>query len=99
MLFKFFKSDKRPHDFFCEESKKYGDIWTFAIGKRQLLVLNGYDIIHEAIVKRQDVFGGRPEFAQRFFKHTPYPDAHGMLTVRIPIYAASGFVASPYIVL
>ncbi|WAQ97360.1 CP2J5-like protein [Mya arenaria] len=46
------KSKKRPHEVFFEESKRYGDIWCFFIGKQPYIVLNGYDIIHEAIALR-----------------------------------------------
>lgn len=47
-------------DFFtCR--KKYGDIFSFYAGSRLIVVLNGYSAIHEALVKKCDVFSARPK--------------------------------------
>ncbi|KAK2139698.1 hypothetical protein LSH36_1652g00062 [Paralvinella palmiformis] len=39
---------------------KYGDIFTIYLGRRRVVVLNKYEVIHDAFVKNAQVFSGRP---------------------------------------
>ena len=41
-------------------AKKYGDVFTIYLGPQRVIVLNGYDVIHDAFVKLAHVFSGRP---------------------------------------
>ena len=42
--------------------QKHGDIFSFYMGKELTIVLNGYNVIHEAAVVNGNVFSGRPTF-------------------------------------
>ena len=42
-------------------AKKYGDVFTFYMGMRRVVVLNGYDAIREAFVMNSHAFSGRPD--------------------------------------
>ena len=53
---------RRPHHVFLDLAKQYGPIFSFTIGVRRAVVLSGYDVIHEALVKKSDAFSGRPTF-------------------------------------
>ena len=53
-------SCKRPHIVLYEAAKKYGNIMSFKMGREKIVVLSGYDTIHEALVKQSDVFSDRP---------------------------------------
>ena len=53
-------SSGKPYLVFMEESKKYGNIMSFMIGRERVVVLIGYETIYEALVKQQDVFNDRP---------------------------------------
>ena len=57
--------------------KKYGDIYTLTFAGRLAVVLNGYDLIRDALVKKGQVFSGRPDayFFQIFGRKrgTPLP--------------------------
>ena len=46
---------------FTKLSKEYGDIFSLYIGSRLVVVLNGSDVIHEALVKNSTAFAGRPD--------------------------------------
>ena len=54
---------KRPHIVLYEAAKKYGNIMSFKLGCERIVVLSGYDTIHEALVKQSDVFSDRPPLA------------------------------------
>ena len=51
---------QRPHTVLYEAAKKYGNIMSFKLGRERIIVLSGYDTIHEALVKHSDVFSDRP---------------------------------------
>ena len=53
-------SSGKPYLVFMEAAKKYGNIMSFMIGRERIVVLQGYEAIHEALVKQQDVFNDRP---------------------------------------
>jgi hypothetical protein len=46
---------------FREWRKEYGDIFSVAIGTKWVIVINGYENLREAFVKRGDVFSERPD--------------------------------------
>ncbi|XP_025097618.1 cytochrome P450 2B5-like isoform X1 [Pomacea canaliculata] len=59
-----------PREVFASMRKKYGEIFSFYTGSRLVVVLNGYEAIHEALVKNSDVFSARPEtFISRHMAH------------------------------
>ncbi|XP_060071850.1 cytochrome P450 2C31-like [Ylistrum balloti] len=65
---KLMASDKIPTRTFRKLRKKYGDVFSIRIGTRLLVVLNSYDVIKEALVKRADEFSDRPNtFANTMF--------------------------------
>lgn len=55
---------------FAKLRSTYGDIYGVYIGRELTVVLNGYDVIHDALVKKGDTFSKRPrsEFHQLMFK-------------------------------
>ena len=60
------KSKMRPHLVLYETAKKYGGVMSLRFGHRQIVVLSGYDVIHEALVKHADVFSDRPTYLPIF---------------------------------
>ncbi|XP_053383983.1 cytochrome P450 2B1-like [Mercenaria mercenaria] len=52
---------KRPHLVLFEESKRIGNIFRWYLGNQLVVVLSGYDTIHEALVQKAEVFSDRPE--------------------------------------
>ena len=55
-------SRKPKHLVFCDVAKKYGNIFSMQFGKQIMIVLNGYEAVHEALVKHADRFCDRPNF-------------------------------------
>lgn len=51
---------KRVHLSLVDASEKYGKIFSFWIGKQFVVVLTGFDAIHQAFVKQSNVFSDRP---------------------------------------
>nr|KAG5693493.1 hypothetical protein BaRGS_006483 [Batillaria attramentaria] len=51
---------KDPRPKFREWRRQYGDVFSLYMGGRLVVVLNGYDVIKEALVKNADVFSDRP---------------------------------------
>ena len=41
--------------------KRYGNIFSFYMGRELVIVLNGYNIIHKAAVRKGQTFSGRPQ--------------------------------------
>ena len=62
-------SKKRPHLVLYETAKKYGKVMSIQVGHRLIVVLTGYDVIHEALVKQADVFSDRPHSSIPSFKY------------------------------
>ena len=56
----------RPHEIFVEEAKYFGNIFSFSVANKLVVVLNGYDAIHEALVKNAATCSGRLEELNRF---------------------------------
>ena len=50
-----------PHIVLTNLSKKFGSIYQIRLGSRPVLVLNGYDAINKALVKKAAIFAGRPQ--------------------------------------
>lgn len=51
---------KDMHKTLSDLRKRYGDIFRLYIGNELVIVLNGFDVIHEALVKNGSVFADRP---------------------------------------
>ncbi|XP_078254918.1 LOW QUALITY PROTEIN: cytochrome P450 1B1 [Rhinoraja longicauda] len=52
-----------PHLTLCEMSRRYGDLFRIKLGGRTVVVLNGEDVIRQALVRQGADFSGRPDFA------------------------------------
>lgn len=52
---------KRPYEVFLDETKYFGNIFSFGIIHKKCVVLNGYDAIHEAFVENAAACSGRME--------------------------------------
>ncbi|XP_078581516.1 cytochrome P450 2U1-like [Branchiostoma floridae x Branchiostoma japonicum] len=52
----------RGHRFLtmAEWAKTYGPVYRIQLGRRTVVVLSGYDVMHEALVKRGEDFSSRP---------------------------------------
>ncbi|KAK7503047.1 hypothetical protein BaRGS_00005673, partial [Batillaria attramentaria] len=51
-----------PRAKFREWRRQYGDVFSFYMAGRLVVVLNGYDVIKQALVKQADTFSDRPHF-------------------------------------
>ena len=52
----------RPlYETFADLRAQYGDIFTINIAGTEVVVINGYEAIHEALVKQAKDFSGRPD--------------------------------------
>jgi hypothetical protein len=54
-----FNGGKLPEDF-MDYAKRYGPIFRLMLGDMVVVVLNGYDMVNEALVKKADMFSDRP---------------------------------------
>ena len=50
-----------PHIDLTNMAQKYGDVFSLMLGNRLVVVLNGLDVIQEAIIKHSTKFAGRPQ--------------------------------------
>ncbi|KAL4232266.1 Cytochrome P450 2J2 [Mactra antiquata] len=68
-----------PLDAFTALRNKYGDLYGLFVGQEFTVIINGYDAIHEALVKKGDIFAKRPrsEFHQLMFKDPGIVFANG----------------------
>ncbi|XP_052269844.1 cytochrome P450 2U1-like isoform X2 [Dreissena polymorpha] len=64
---------------FAALRRKYGDVYGIYIGRELTVVLNGYDVIHDALVKHGKLFSVRPrsKFHQIMFKDPGIVFANG----------------------
>ncbi|KAM4042261.1 cytochrome P450 2K1-like isoform 2-T2 [Anomaloglossus baeobatrachus] len=53
---------QRPYLTFQELAKTYGPVYSMKIGAQKMVVLCGYDVVHEALVTKAEVFSDRPVF-------------------------------------
>ncbi|PVD29104.1 hypothetical protein C0Q70_11701 [Pomacea canaliculata] len=51
---------KDPRQQFAVWRRQYGDVFSLYLGSQLVVVLNGYKVIKEALVKNPDAFSGRP---------------------------------------
>ena len=56
-----FRLGKDPHLDFTKLAQKYGDVFSLMLGNRLVVVLNGVNVIQEAIIKQSKAFAGRPQ--------------------------------------
>lgn len=61
------RQGKKPHLVFYEESKRLGNVYRWYMGDQLAVVLSGYDVVHEALVKKADIFSDRPTFREPVF--------------------------------
>lgn len=50
------------HIWFGKMAKRYGDIFLIKLGSYDVVVLNSFDVIHEALVQQSKAFSGRPNW-------------------------------------
>ncbi|KAL1023796.1 hypothetical protein UPYG_G00046290 [Umbra pygmaea] len=55
------RSTMSPQVFLTEQAKVYGNIYSIWAGSRLVVVLNGYDVVRDALSNRADVFSDRPD--------------------------------------
>jgi hypothetical protein len=55
-------SSKQLHLALNQLAKKYGNIFQMRVGSRNFLVLNGVEMLKEALVKQQDTFNAKADF-------------------------------------
>ncbi|MEQ2239167.1 hypothetical protein ILYODFUR_001779 [Ilyodon furcidens] len=51
-----------PHITFAKLAKKYGDVYQIRLGCTNIVVLNGAQVIREALIQHSTEFAGRPNF-------------------------------------
>ncbi|XP_025098705.1 cytochrome P450 2U1-like [Pomacea canaliculata] len=51
---------KDPRQQFASWRRRYGDVFSLYVGSQLVVVLNGYKVIKDALVKHADVFSDRP---------------------------------------
>uniref|UniRef100_A0A8C4RBJ8 Uncharacterized protein n=1 Tax=Erpetoichthys calabaricus TaxID=27687 RepID=A0A8C4RBJ8_ERPCA len=54
-------NNKKCSSCFSQLSETYGPVMTVYLGGLHLVVLVGYEAVHEALVQHADAFAGRPE--------------------------------------
>ncbi|XP_039261731.2 cytochrome P450 2B1-like [Styela clava] len=52
---------EHPSNTLTALSKKYGNVFSIQIGMNNYVILNDYESIHEALLKKNDDFSGRPD--------------------------------------
>ena len=52
----------KPEYVFGRWAKKYGNVFGFKVGERWMVVLNGQEVIKEALLNHGVEFAGRPDF-------------------------------------
>ncbi|XP_010886716.2 cytochrome P450 2U1 [Esox lucius] len=57
----FQKMEKSPQVFLTEQAQVYGNLYSIWVGSQLVVVLNGYDVVRDALLNRADVFSDRPE--------------------------------------
>ncbi|KAH3894234.1 cytochrome P450 2U1-like [Dreissena polymorpha] len=56
-----FKKDPRGYRMFAALADKYGPVYRLYCGSQLIVMLNGYDAIHEAFTRQAEVFTDRPQ--------------------------------------
>ncbi|CAJ1060403.1 cytochrome P450 2J2-like [Xyrichtys novacula] len=52
---------KRAHESMTQLAKKYGDVYSLQMGQVWLVVLNGYEVVKEALINQGDSLADRPD--------------------------------------
>ncbi|PVD29113.1 hypothetical protein C0Q70_11710 [Pomacea canaliculata] len=52
---------KDPRQQFAAWRRQYGDVFSLYLGSQLVVVLNGYKVIKDTLVKKADVFSHRPD--------------------------------------
>ncbi|XP_064595792.1 cytochrome P450 2D15-like [Liolophura sinensis] len=52
--------DGSPHLLFYQWAKKYGNVMRIYYGTKMMIVLSGYKVIHDCLVKKSQIFANRP---------------------------------------
>lgn len=52
----------KPHLTLTDMSRKYGSVFRLRMGSRPTVVINGLEMIREALIGQAEVFAGRPDF-------------------------------------
>ncbi|XP_051880693.1 cytochrome P450 1B1 [Pristis pectinata] len=52
-----------PHLAFCRMARRYGSLFRLKLGSRTVVVLNGEELIRQALIRQGGDFSGRPDFA------------------------------------
>nr|KAG5711010.1 hypothetical protein BaRGS_013744 [Batillaria attramentaria] len=73
-----------PRAKFREWRRQYGDVFSFYMGGRLVVVLNGYDVIKQALVKQADAFSDRLHFLTVHLM----TDARGVADTSGPLWKA-----------
>ncbi|KAK0139635.1 Cytochrome P450 2U1 [Merluccius polli] len=55
------KAKKTPLGFMTEQARLYGNIYSIFIGHQLVVILNGYEVIKDALSNHADVFSDRPD--------------------------------------
>ena len=63
-------------------ASKYGDVFTLYLGPKRAVVLNGYDVIYDALVKHGNVFSGRA----KNFTFGELTEGYGKSAIKHPLY-------------
>ncbi|XP_029918915.1 cytochrome P450 2U1 [Myripristis murdjan] len=50
-----------PQVFLMEQAKLYGNVYSIFVGSQLVVVLNGYEVVRDALSSRADVFSDRPD--------------------------------------
>ncbi|MEE6507527.1 hypothetical protein FKM82_025297 [Ascaphus truei] len=70
---------KKPYKTFLELSKKYGNVFSFKIGMKKMVVLCGYETVKDALVNHAEEFSERPKIPifQKLLQGNGIVFAHG----------------------
>ena len=70
---------KATYSGYLESAKVYGNIFSYKIGSRLIVVLHGYDAIYQALVKQAHEFSDRPTFLPGVQRFITKFDGHGIV--------------------
>ncbi|XP_068178274.1 cytochrome P450 2U1 [Antennarius striatus] len=56
-----FRTDRNALVVFMEQAKKYGNVYSFFVGNQLCVVLNGFEVVKDALSNHSEVFSDRPD--------------------------------------
>lgn len=59
---------RHPHEVFVEEAEQLDNVFSFRLASKYIVVLNGFDAVHEALVKNADTCSGRVVEFNKFMR-------------------------------